>query len=110
MWIASKNGFLSVVQHREKPDQVLVRARVRKDLETIFPDESIIETPEGDYRFRVFVSKQAAVEIISQQVWDIDYPNFKNAISDTPDQKDKLNAYHEIWAVMWNYAKRINKS
>ncbi|WP_144605446.1 hypothetical protein [Algoriphagus algorifonticola] len=105
MWIASKNGFLSVVQHREKPDQVVVRARVRKDLEAIFHEGSIIETPDGDYRFRVFISKQEAVALIAKQVQDIDYPNFKNAIAQTPQQRDKLSAYHDIWTVMWNYAQ-----
>ncbi|MDE0558771.1 hypothetical protein OU792_02175 [Algoriphagus sp. NF] len=105
MWIASKNGFVSIVQHRDKPDQVLFRARVRKDLESLFPKESIIETPEADYGFRVHVSKQEAVSVISQQVWEIDYPNFKNAIAQNPEQRDKLSAYHDIWGVMWDYAK-----
>ncbi|MGM0946501.1 MAG: hypothetical protein ACQEW9_15060 [Bacteroidota bacterium] len=105
MWIASKNGFISIVQHRDQPDQVLFRARVRKDLESLFPSQEIIETPEADYGYRVYVSKQQAVEIISNQVQEIDYPNFKNKIAQTPDQQDKLNAYHDIWGVMWNYAK-----
>lgn len=109
MWIASKNGFISIVQHREYPDQVLFRARVRKDLESLFPQEEIISTPEADYGFRVFVSKQEAAAIISQQVMDIDYPNFKNAIAQTPNQKDKLHAYHDIWGVMWSYAKNQEK-
>ncbi|TFV96172.1 hypothetical protein E4S40_08080 [Algoriphagus kandeliae] len=105
MWIASKNGFISIVQHRDMPDQVLLRARVKKDLESLFPSEEIIATPEADYGFRVFVSKEKAVEIISKQVMDIDYPNFKNAIAKIPNQRDKLDAYHDIWGVMWNYAK-----
>lgn len=104
MWIASKNGFISIVQHRDYPDQVLFRARVRKDLESLFPKEEIISTPAADYGYRVFVSKQSAVEIISRQVQEIDYPNFKNAIAKTREQKDKLYAYHDIWRVMWNYA------
>jgi hypothetical protein len=109
MWIASKNGFISIVQHREYPDQVLFRARVRKDLESLFPQEEIISTPEADYGFRGFVSKQEAAAIISQQVMDIDYPNFKNAVAQTPNQKDKLHAYHDIWGVMWSYAKNQEK-
>lgn len=106
MWIASKNGFISIVQHRDKPDQVLFRARVRKDLESLFSENEIIDTPEADYGFRVFLSKQRAVEIISRQVQEIDYPNFKNAIAQNQEQRDKLHAYHDIWGVMWNYAKK----
>ncbi len=105
MWIASKNGFVSIVQHRDKPDQVLFRARVRKDLESLFPGEKIMVTPDADYGYRVYVSKQEAVEIITQQVMEIDYPNFKNAIAQNPEQRDKLSAYHDIWGVMWDYAK-----
>jgi hypothetical protein len=30
----------------------------------------------------------------------IDYPNFKDRISETPDQRDRLGAYHHIWALM----------
>lgn len=34
MWIAATSGFYSIVQHRDFPDQVLIRARVKKDLES----------------------------------------------------------------------------
>ena len=30
----------------------------------------------------------------------LDYDNFKSKIDRTPDQKSKLDAYHEIWSVM----------
>ncbi len=30
----------------------------------------------------------------------LDYDNFKSKIGRTPDQKSKLDAYHEIWGVM----------
>ncbi len=29
-----------------------------------------------------------------------DYDTFKSKIGRTPDQKSKLDAYHEIWSVM----------
>ena len=31
---------------------------------------------------------------------EIDYSNFKSKIGKTEDQRDKLDAYHEIWGVM----------
>lgn len=108
MWIASKNGFVSIVQHRENPDQVVVRARIRRDLELLFPQEEILALPEADYAFRVFVSKEQAMEVISKQIAGIDYPNFKNAIAGISSQRDKLEAYHRIWSVMRNHSVTKN--
>ncbi len=110
MWIASENGFLSVFQHRERPDQGLVRTRVRKVLEAIFPDDKMVETPDGDFRFSMFASKQAAAEINFQHAWEIDYPNFKSDASQSSSQKIKVYAYHDSWALMWNNAKLIARS
>ncbi|RPA70295.1 hypothetical protein EF405_03195 [Cyclobacteriaceae bacterium YHN15] len=105
MWIASKSGFVSVVQHFEKQDMLLVRARVRKDLQSLFDNKRIIELDYADYRFRVEVSKQEFAEIMVNQIKDIDYPNFKNHIAAKGEQVDKLGAYHDIWRIMWHYGK-----
>ncbi|TVP43073.1 MAG: hypothetical protein EA341_18780 [Mongoliibacter sp.] len=107
MWIASTNGFISIVQHWDKPDTLLVRARVRKDLLSIFSELRIIEIPNADYRFRVLVSKNEFAELMFNQVMGIDYPNFKNRIATSDSQKDKLDIYHQIWSIMFNYAKRL---
>ena len=37
MWIFHPDGFCSVVIDAEKPGNLLVRARVRADLERLFP-------------------------------------------------------------------------
>lgn len=105
MWIASKSGFISVVQHFAKQDMLLVRARVRKDLQSLFDNKRIFELEDADYRFRVEVSKQEFAEIMVNQIKDIDYPNFKNRIAAQSGQADKLDAYHDIWRTMWQYGK-----
>lgn len=105
MWIASKSGFVSVVQHFEKKDMLLVRARVRKDLQSLFDNQRIFELDDADYRYRIEVSKQEFAEIMVNQIKDIDYPNFKNRIAAQSSQEDKLGAYHDIWRVMWQYGK-----
>lgn len=106
MWIASKNGFISIVKHLDLADALMVRARVKKDLLSIFDAGRIIETPEADYRFRVLVPKREMAEMLAEKILDIDYPNFKNEISGIKEQRDKLAAYHEIWSVMWSYANQ----
>ncbi len=107
MWIASTNGFISIVQHWDKPDTLLVRARVRKDLLSIFSKRRIIEIPEADYRFRVLVSKNEFAELMFNQIKKIDYPNFKDRIVQSDSHKEKLDVYYQIWSIMFNYAKRL---
>jgi|GEM_PF-1605902 len=110
MWIASKNGFFSIVQHRDDPEQVLVRSRVKKDLEEVFPEDRILHTPGGDYHWRVFASKKEVGELLLQLMAELDYPNFKGRIANTPNQKDKLKAYHHIWSIMHDYGlKKFDK-
>ncbi len=110
MWIASKNGFFSIVQHRDDQEQVLVRARVKKDLAEIFPEARILHTPGGDYHWRVFSSKKEMGEILLRQMEELDYPNFKGKIAKTPNQADKLDAYHHIWSIMHDYGlKKFDK-
>lgn len=110
MWIASKNGFFSIVQHRDDPEQVLVRSRVKKDLAEIFPEERILHTPGADYHWRVFASKNEVSDILLRQMTELDYPNFKGKIAKTPSQEDKLSAYHHIWSVMHDYGlKKFDK-
>jgi len=55
MWIAMNDSFVSIVKDKFDPESenFQVRARVRYDLENLFPDskENIIETDDSDYRF-----------------------------------------------------------
>ena len=56
MWIFAKQGFVSIVEHRQNTRTLLVRARVLEDLQYFremisrqsdTPLEEIIETPDG---------------------------------------------------------------
>ena len=59
MWICLNDAFISAVQHRDKPNHLMVRARRREHLAAVFPEAEIIETPTADYRWRVVVTKNA---------------------------------------------------
>lgn len=109
MWIASKDGFVSIVQNRDLMDTLMVRARVKKDLLSLFAEERIVETPEADYRFRVLVPKREMANMLAERIMDINYPNFKSEIVGIQEQRDKLSAYHDIWSVMWNYGKQVKQ-
>lgn len=105
MWIFSKTGFVSVVRHKSQPGKLIVRARVREDLErfaklldTITGERhGIRETPGRDYRFRTVATKHAVAQVLARQITDIDYTNFKDAVHGDRQRDD---AYLDAWSAM----------
>lgn len=102
MWLCTKLGFYSIVQ--KAPDEVHVRARCKKDLENLKKAVKekihrgaslwkIVRTEPADYRFRMVVSAVSLQSIMQVLALELDYPNFKGVIANTPDQADKLGAY-----------------
>ena len=107
MWIASKLGFYSIVCKDE--DEFHIRTRLRVDLENLLVatklDEEINQCDRSDYRYRLVVRSDAVKKVFSILCETINYPNFKNQIAETPSQEDKLDAYHDIWSVMYREQK-----
>lgn len=107
MWVFAKTGFVSIVAHRDNPNHLLVRARVRQDLEnfreTISPEVThgigdVIETPEADYRWRCTISRAAVADGLVHLALGMDYDNFKNAVHGEP-ARDR--AYMDVWGAMY---------
>jgi hypothetical protein len=44
MWLFTSKGFVSVVQHLDDKDSLMVRARVKSHLQALFPREKVIDT------------------------------------------------------------------
>ena len=107
MWIASENGFFSIVKHNGDADKWLIRARAFKDLSGAFPEERIKVIDQADYRFRVEVTRQELTSFLLDQ-GDIDYTNFKNHVAAT-SQRDKLPYYSKIWGIMYDYQREIGE-
>jgi hypothetical protein len=114
MWLATKLGFFSIVQ-KEPPDDgdaavYHIRARVREDLENLLRltdlQREILTWPSADYRFRIMASQQEVFEIMSALAESIDYDNFKGVIAATPDQRDRLDAYHKVWSTLAHHLAR----
>jgi len=103
MWLCTKIGFYSIVK-KGTPGTWQIRARVRKDLQNLVAVAKIgvspIETPDGDYHWRIVVNAPQMARVFEILALSIDYPNFKNCIAQTPDQQQKLNAYHNFWRDM----------
>lgn len=97
MWFCLNNAFLSIVQHKDDPDSLLVRARRWEDLKNAFnpADHEILVTPEADYPYRIVIPRWEA------QAWayfltnSIDYPNFKASVRG--DDEDRAAFYHRVW-------------
>ena len=102
MWIFSNDAFVSAVRHRDQPGAMMIRARLRGDLERFFGDsidtDAITETPRADYRFRCVVTDQVFTAALLRAATAIDYPNFKSSIA--YDDDFRHDAYMDVWSAM----------
>jgi hypothetical protein len=99
MWFFTKNSFISIVQHREQPDTVLVRARVKKHLERLFPHnaEKIYADNGADYKHRLEMNKKELAEVVSAYILhNLEYDNFK--ASQETDTPSWMRFLHAVWA------------
>lgn len=77
MWIITKSGFVSLVQHNEKPDLIRARARRRDHLVDTFglTDDEVIDLGEDapDYRWHADVSRVDVQEAMVDMIDELDY-------------------------------------
>ena len=101
MWIQFNNAFLSIVENREKTIELLVRARVKGDIEKVFPEADVFEDNNADYKYRAFISKAMVAEKIMLKVTEINYDNFKNSVKEIERKK----VYTNIWVELRKFQK-----
>lgn len=102
MWLLTTRGFYSVVADHYEDGHVLVRARVREDLEALadlIPGLVVQETPTRDYRFRALVDRAAWEDAVTALAQDIDYPNFKDAVAERQGP-DRAHVYSGVWGML----------
>jgi len=96
MWICLSESFLSIVDASDEPGTLLVRARRQGDIEAVFPDAKVVQSPGRDYLYRAGVKREAVAAALAEQVMKLAYPNFKNSVRDS-----HLHArYSTIWSAM----------
>ena len=98
MWIATTRGFFSAVA-KDGPDTIVVRARVRGDLENLLPllgEATIVDGGGTDYPFRVRVSRSTWKQALGVLADEIDYGNFKDAVADRQGRAREA-VYHDVW-------------
>ena len=106
MWLCFNDGFVSVVADKVDRDQLLVRARRRKDLVhalkgcSKLTTSKIIKTPPpADYLWRAFVSRHDFAEKVAAALEGIEYINFKGSVKD----HDLHAMYMDFWSRHWRY-------
>lgn len=105
MWIASRIGWFSIVV---KGQELHVRGRSLGDVKNLaarLGGKPVYEYPEADYPFRLILPRGDLYTIMDIFATMVTYSNFKEEISKIPSQQDKLDAYHEVWATMAQWAK-----
>jgi hypothetical protein len=113
MWIFSTVGFFSVTQVQESPEVLQVRARVRKDLDslrkTYLPDLSAtVEILGRDYPYRAYIDRPKLGEAMVRMVTDLTYSNFKSAVAKAQGY-ERSSLYHDVWAVMLNAERTLDR-
>jgi hypothetical protein len=103
MWIFLNDSFLSIVTRGQDPHLLLVRGRCKGDIERVFPQASVEETPKADYRFRAVIPREEVSQALTRAVMEIDYGNFKNSVR----ERDRHDVYAKCWSNM--YALQVER-
>jgi hypothetical protein len=96
MWLFSQQGMFSIVDDISDPGCLLVRARVKGDIEKYWPDAAVERREDTDYLYRATIKKGDVVNALIKMVLSIDYTNFKDSIE---DERRSL-FYARVWANM----------
>jgi hypothetical protein len=111
MWVMTQEGFYSVVafdsskvstETKNAEDHLLVRARVRKDLEALIkyvPCLEIRRDESADYMFRTVMTREQWMACLAGATVEIDYTNFKNRVSSSQGD-NRSGVYHRVWSTL----------
>jgi len=108
MWIFTKHGFFSIVANG---DDFVVRARSRMHLEKLRHRFELLkgcpidEKSGTDYPCRIYVQRQAWLEVLVRMASEVNYTNFKKEVG----TKDALyaRAVAAVWAIMARMEQRF---
>jgi hypothetical protein len=102
MWVFLRDSFLSIVADRGHKDRLLVRARIKGDLERAFPRAKVVSLKNTDYRYRAFIDRAEVARALAEQVARIDYTNFKDEVQRVSGSA-RHHVYFDVWTVMRDY-------
>ncbi len=94
-WIFSVKGFVSIVIDKQTPGNLLVRGRIKGDIEALFPTAKVTQDADRDYLYRTSLPNYTVGVTIAEHIIKIDYDNFKSA---NPKERTWLT---RIWNIMY---------
>src|SRR5512143_2165047 len=107
MWMFTTKGFFSIVQHKDDPDCLLVRARVKGDIKQHWPYAKIQKTEDADYLYRAKIPKSDVEAAIHEIVKNINYTSYKGAV----ENKGRYwNWYVEVDSILRAMQKDYDES
>lgn len=80
MWIYFPDAFVSIVVNRDRPNDFLVRARFKGDIERVFGARKVDVTPDFDYRYRASIGRNVVIAKVAKRMGAIDYDNVKGSV------------------------------
>lgn len=98
MWIFTSRGMLSIVEHRDDPYTVLVRARTHDHLAAFVDKLDIFTDDSADYKYRAEIPREQLESLMLSLADEVDYPNFKSSILNK--EKRYSAACKDVWATM----------
>lgn len=114
MWLFTTVGFFSVVRDNKADGQgLLVRARVREDLEQLrekyLPElGKTTHDSTRDYPYRAKCSHDAFAQAAARIALEIDYSNFKGEVA-RKQGWDREKLYSQVWSVMLGAERKLEK-
>ena len=99
MWFFGSNAFLSVVQHKQDPAILVVRARLPGHIEKMFPHANVVSLDGRDYQFRAELPREVVAARMQQYVMEMTATNFKDSV--------KERSYHDACYGVWSCMERI---
>lgn len=99
MWIFLNDSMLSVVQKRDDVETLTVRARIKGDIEAVFPNAQVSEGAGTDYRFRTKLPREVVAQAMFDRVMKLKYSNFKGSVKD----RKRHDAYMDVWQAMYSF-------
>lgn len=102
MWQFFNDSMLSIVQKPDDQNTLTVRARIKGDIEAVFPDAKVLEGGGTDYRFRAKVRREVVAKAMYDRVMSLNYCNFKSSVKD----RKRHDTYMVVWDAMYRYQCR----
>ena len=106
MWVFTEIGFFSCVALEDEPTVVMVRGRVKKDLERFqrlvadlgHKPPEISEWSLRDYKYRCLVERDVWAEALGHLAREIRYSNFKARIAGVQGPEREM-IYSKVWLI-----------